>query len=312
MKVKIYCSNINNQYQTKTVQQRFNPNLTPLKQDTVSFGALKKSQFEGLDFAAVEKFKAPIEQFKTNNDLQNWCKSKIKTNILDKDFGGRQEETKIQRKAMLKEWTDYVLKENEGYNSATALIILSAVTKGLNPDNDKLPPVLNKGVLADCISEIETNLKKDKKYSFDFNKMYQNKLQSLYLEDYETGEKGTKWIVIPSKKHDSKNFAQNVDKLKTLSHRNWCTKSYNAEPYLAKGDFHVYLENGKPKVGIRFVDNKIQEIQGELNNCIIPFDYFNMVQDYIKDKNLKLSSNAKKEIKETEKIIQKAEKIKID
>ena len=305
--------NPNNSYQQSAPKTgRYNSCLSPLRYDTVSFGALKKTQFDGLDYAAVEKFKAPIEKFNSNEDLQKWCKDKLKSDILEKDFGGRQEETKIQRKAMLKEWTDYVIKDNDAYNNAAALIILYAVTKGLRPDNDKLPPVLNKGILADCISEIDTNLKKDKKYTFDLNKMYQNKLQSFYLEDFDTGEKGSKWVVIPSKKHDPENFTQNVDKLKTLSHRTWCTKSYNAEPYLSEGDFHVYLEDGKPKVGIRFVDNEIQEIQGELNNCLIPYDYYDMTKDYIKENNLKLSSDAQKEIKESVAFNKKVEKIKAD
>ena len=305
--------NPNNSYQQSASKTgRYNSCLSPLRYDTVSFGALKKTQFDGLDYAAVEKFKAPIEKFNSNEDLQKWCKDKVKSDILEKDFGGRQEETKIQRKAMLKEWTDYVIKDNDAYNNATALIILSAVTKGLRPDNDKLPPVLNKGILADCMSEIDTNLKKDKKYAFDLNKMYQNKLQSFYLEDFDTGEKGSKWVVIPSKKHDPENFAQNVDKLKTLSHSTWCTKSYNAEPALSEGDFHVYLEDGKPKVGIRFIGNQIIEIQDELNSYLIPYDYFDITKDYIKANNFKLSYYAERELKESEEFRKNIEKMKLD
>ena len=49
------------------------PNLTPLTCDTISFGAMKKSEFEGIDLAVVQKFKAPIEKFNSNNDLQKWA-----------------------------------------------------------------------------------------------------------------------------------------------------------------------------------------------------------------------------------------------
>jgi len=238
--------------------------LAPLARDTVSFTSMKKAQFGGINLAVVEKFKAPIEKFNSNDDLQNWAALKLKE-ITKTDFGGRQDETKIQRNAMLNEWTDYVLTENGAYSNATALLILSAVTKGLKLGNDKLPPVLNKGVLADCISEIIKNIKADKKYHFDLNKMYETKLRSLYLEDTNTGETGSKWVIIPSKVNDPKKFEANVEKLKTLSHKNWCTKSFNAEPYLEDGDFHVYLENGQPKLGVRFVGDNIQEIQGENN-----------------------------------------------
>ena len=145
---------------------------------------------------------------------------------------------------MLKEWFDYVIKENDAYSNAQRLIILSAITKDLKANNDIIPPVLNKGVLAQTITELEEKLKVNPRENFDFNKMYQNNLRTTYLEDSSTGETMTGWVVIPSKINDSENFEKNVDKLKTLSHNSWCTKSFNAEPYLSKGYFHVYLENG--------------------------------------------------------------------
>ena len=285
----------------------FHPNINC----RISFGALKKSQFDGLDLAVVEKFKAPIEKFNSNDDLQDWAKGQAES-IANTDFGGRQKETVIQRKAMLKEWSDYVLKENDAYNNATALLILNAVTKDLKPDNDKLPPVLNKGVLADCISEIDKNTKADKKYQFDLNKMYETKLRALYLEDAKTENGNTGWVVIPSKSNDPENFEQNVEKLKTLSHKNWCTKSFNAEPYLSQGDFHVYLENGQPKLGVRFFDDWIQEIQGELNNGKIPISYFDELKKHIDENGLLLTANAKKEIKTAQEVKAEVEIVRQD
>ena len=288
------------------------PKLSPLRCDTVSFGALKKTQFDGIDYAVVEKYKAPIEKFNSNEDFQKWCGECVKKDVLDKDFGGRHQETKIQRKAMLKEWTDYVLNENDAYNNATSLLILSSVSKDLRPDNDKLPAVLNKGVLADSIAEIEDSLKIDNKYQFDFNKIYNDKMQALYLEDVKSGETDSKWVVIPSKEHDSENFADNVDKLKTLSHNNWCTKSYNAAPYLSDGDFHVYLENGKPKLGVRFEGDKVQEIQGELNNCRVPLDYYDVAKKHIEDEHLQLAPSINHEMDEAEKMIIQIDKVRAD
>ena len=40
--------------------------ITPLKYDTVSFGAMKKSQFDGIDLYIIKKFKARIEKFNSN------------------------------------------------------------------------------------------------------------------------------------------------------------------------------------------------------------------------------------------------------
>ena len=88
---------------------------------------MKKKQFEGVDFAVVEKFKPPIEKFNSNDDLQNWAGDKANA-IANKNFRGRQNETKFQRKAILKEWSDYVFKENDAYKNTTALLILNAIT----------------------------------------------------------------------------------------------------------------------------------------------------------------------------------------
>ena len=258
-----------------------------LSNPSISFkgAVLKKSDFKGTDLAVIERYKPNIQQFKSKEDLQTFAESKI-NELKDKDFGGRQEETKVQRKAMLKEWFDYVIKENDAYSNTQRLIILAAGAKDLKPNNDTIPPVLNKGVLAQTVTELETRLKDNPKENFDFNKMYQNNLRTEYLEDSSTGETMTGWVVIPSKINDPENFEKNVEKLKTLSHNNWCTKSFNAEPYLSEGDFHVYLENGQPKLGVRFVGDKVQEIQGEKNNGKIPqkyLDTFKLQQDNLQN-----------------------------
>ena len=289
------------------------PNLAPLQRDTVTFGAMKKSKFSGIDRAVVENFKAPIEKFYTNADLQKWSFENA-LELANKDYGGRKEETKIQRKVMLKEWSDYVLQENDGYTNAMSLLILDAVTKDLKPDNDTIPPVLNKGVLADCIAELDKNTKEVPKYQFNLNKIYKTKLQSYYLDDTQTrpGETSTKWVKIPSKSHDPEHFDENVEKLKTLSYKTWCTKSFNAEPYLEEGDFHIYLENGQPKVGVRFVNDKIQEIQGEANNGRIPLKYLSTVEEHIKEDDLRLTSNVRSEIQDAKELEKEVIRIKSD
>ena len=289
------------------------PNLVPLQRDTVTFGAMKKSKFSGIDRAVVENFKAPIEKFYTNADFQKWSfENALK--LANKDYGGRKEETKIQRKVMLKEWSDYVLQENDGYTNAMSLLILDAVTKDLKPDNDTIPPVLNKGVLADCIAELDKNTKEVPKYQFNLNKIYKTKLQSYYLDDTQTrpGETSTKWVKIPSKSHDPEHFDENVEKLKTLSYKTWCTKSFNAEPYLEEGDFHIYLENGQPKVGVRFVNDKIQEIQGEANNGKVPLKYLSTVEEHIKEDDLRLTSNVRSEIQDAKELEKEVIRIKSD
>ena len=306
-------NNFTQQYNAKKETQKCSnyPNLAPLKFDTVSFGAMKKAQFKGIDHFVVEKFKAPIEKFNLANDLQAWAKKSIEV-LKSKDFGGRCQETKTQRKAMIKEWVDYITKGNSAYTPAIGLLILSAITSDLGEKDNNIPPVLNKGVLADTVSDTEKMLTNNPKAQLNFSKMYKNKLRSFYMEDTKTGETETKWIIIPSKKNDPENFEANVEKLKTLSHKNWCTKSFNAEPYLAEGDFHVYLENGQPKLGVRFEDEEIVEIQGEKNDTNIPVKYLELVKKYNKDNNFILSEDAKDQVFDAEKMKKQINAIKKD
>ena len=284
-------------------------NLSPLKQDTVSFGAMKKQEFSGIDRVCVDKFKAPIEKFNTNEDLQDWAGEKLQT-ILTTDYEGRREETQIQRKALIKEWGDYLTKENDAYNNTAGLLVMSAITKDLEPNNDELPPCLNKGVLADVMSKVDNG------ENINILKDYKTKLRNQYFEETDTGEVGKKWIEIPSKEHDPENFEKNVDKLKTLSHKNWCTHSFNAEPYLSEGDFHILLDNGKPRLGVRFYEDTITEIQGVQNNSQIPLEYFEDAKAHVEKNNYELDYRAidefedaeikKEECEEAKKVLQPA------
>ena len=253
-------------------------------QNNMSFQAMKKSQFSGIDRFVVDKYKLPIEKFNDMGDFFTYCDNEVE-DLKNKDFSGRQKETQVQRKEMLKEWFDYVTNENDAYTKPIELMILKGITGKLKPREDKLPPVLNKGVLAETVEQTKNELEKNPKAQLDFDKNYRSNLQKGITDNYGVADDYSGWIVIPSKKHDAENFEANVEKLKTLSHPNWCTKSFNAEPYLRQGDFHVYLENGKPALGVRFSGDRIVEIQGPKNDRKIPLRYYNMI-DYFKQYNL--------------------------
>ena len=47
----------------------------PQMRDMVTFKALKKSQFKGVDLAVVEKFRAPIQNFAKIEQLQAWAEA---------------------------------------------------------------------------------------------------------------------------------------------------------------------------------------------------------------------------------------------
>ncbi len=255
----------------------------------LSFKGLRKNDFKGLDFMIVELFKAPIEKFANKDDYNRWAESKI-DDIMACDYTARSSKATIQRKAILDDWYAYLLDENGAYftDKPLQLLILSGITNDLKVNNDKIPPVLNSRALANAVTYMEEELSKNPKSKLNFLRIYNKKLQEIYISiNNESHDKNGIWVAIPSYEHDRENFNSNVEKLKALSCTNWCTASTNAEPYLKKGDFHVYIVDGKPRVGIRFEADKIVEIQGQRNNSKIPLLYSQEIKDYTQKNNLK-------------------------
>ena len=263
---------------------------SPIQKDIcdINFKGLRKNDFSGLDLMIVELFKAPIEKFTNKNDFNLWTKNKIQE-ILNQEFKARTSEATAQRKATVNDWYSYLSDSNGAYfeNKPLQLLILSSITSGLKENNDKTPPVLNGGALANTITFMEEELSKNPKEKLSFLKIYNSKLQEMYASiSYESYTGKGVWVAIPSYEHDKENFNSNVDKLKALSHPNWCTASTQAEPYLEKGDFHIYIVDGKPKVGIRMVGDKIAEIQGQRNNSQIPLLYSEEIRRYAQENNI--------------------------
>lgn len=267
------------------------PNLKPLRADTVSFGAMKKTAFEGFELACVNMFKAPLEKFIDKSDFESWANEQLAEKLhLEKYKTGEPADDK-ERIKILSEWKDYLTEKNEVYkdNPAMSLIIFHSITHDLKTENRDLPPFLQPRVLADTMTQISDNLKKDKNYKFNFNKMYKNNLRLYAAGATKNTKKAsgvTKWVKIPSYEHDSTNFTRNVRRLKMLSHDSWCTKSFNAEPYLKKGDFYIYLKNGQPKAAIRMVNDAIEEIQGEKNDSVVPWKYANEISLFVHKNHL--------------------------
>lgn len=271
-------------------------NLCPisnLNKAAIHFTALKKSALSGIDLMMVNQLRAPIQNFNKPEDFQNYCQ-----NILDKKYlneeaiekfsQGIDEQATTQKEAILREWINYITTENEAYTPAIQLMILSSITKDLSPTTDRLPPILDKRKLADTISEIAQKSKNQRNYSCNFDKLYRHNLvREVFQSEDNIDENLNGWIVIPSKTNDPENFLENVKKLQILSCDTWCTKSFNAEPYLSIGDFHIYFEKGKPKLGLRFKDDTLEEIQGEKNNKKVPFAYIEILESYISQQGIK-------------------------
>lgn len=272
----------------------------------VSFGAMKKSQFSDIDLIVVNKFNVPIsgKNFNTNDDLQNWCYDKM-NNEYEIEKLSQANDLTISRDEILKEWAYYCIIENDECNNAASLLVIDSVATP-RTDVTKLPPVLIKSVVDKTINQIKENAAQNRNYQVNFNNLYQNNLYEYYLEDLADNDY-TGWVTIPSKENDFENFDDNVDKLKALSGKTWCTKSYNASAHLSKGDFHIYFDKKRPKIGLRFAEGKIQEIQGENNDGKIPVNYLDITKKHIK--NYKINDKTASQILEAENIKYKLDEL---
>lgn len=316
MEIRINPVTLNKNYNNYNLANKFTYPLNILKtmpQDTVSFGAIKKNKFDGMDLAVVNKFKAPIEKFNTNEDFQGWCS--IQTDkIRNKDYGGKYFETSTERGKAIHQWYEY-LSEESNYLNSTILLIMDGITKDLKNNTHNLPPVLNPEILAETVSEIQNNIKTVKNYSPNFIKLYTKHLKDFYLAGENLDDTKSGWIIIPAEADDYKNFKNNADKLRTLSSKNWCTSGFSARNHLEKETIHIYFEKGEPKIEIGLHGNYICEIQTEENNWKIPVKLWGFIQQYITKNGFKIEedSGAEQEIeivKKAEEEINKIKKIK--
>ena len=123
---------------------------------------LKMSELKGVDQYVARKYKINPQPIKTLENFQEHCKELAKK-IKENNFLGKQEETKIQRKSMIEDWYKYITEENGAYTGAMILMIMSGITSGLKQTEDTLPPVLNKGVLANTVTNIQNDLNQNEK-----------------------------------------------------------------------------------------------------------------------------------------------------
>jgi len=299
-----YSKNIFTISKSQTRQKR-DSYFAHLPKDTVNFGSMKKSQFPELDFSIIETFKVPIEKFNSYEDYQKWAEKELEK-IYTADFEGRTPQTKKLRAELIDKWYRHV---TENYTPAISLFIISSLIKNLKNNNDTIPPILNEDVLKITIELMKQELKKDKKLHFNFENFYNYNLKNYYFE-LKKQNRESKWIKIPSKEHDTENFNTNVNKLKILSKKNWCTNSLSAPIYIEEGDFYIYVENGETKLGISLKNGKVSEIQGESNDGVFPIQYLDTIESLINDEQLKLDMTNKVNFDKAKKLARKINKIK--
>lgn len=256
----------------------------------VNFTAMKKSQFAGVDYVVVEKYKPPIEKFNTNEDLQIWANQKC-SDIIHSDLGGRNRDTYFQRREELRNW-----ESNLNYDSKTnteKLLVLDGISKNLRSNDDTYLPPYDETVLKKSLEDIQSQIKTNHNTQFDFDYIYRKNLIDSVITQKDN-ESENLWIHIPSKRGNRDGYKNNVKKLQILSSPHWCTKSEHAKDFLRDCDFDIYIENHSPKLAIKSEEGYIIEIEDELNSREIPNEYKTIINNYINEQDMVLSENAKK------------------
>ncbi len=272
------------------------PSRAILLQDTVSFGSIKKKSLSSFQLACANFYKAPLEKFNSDSDLESWAEYKV-NKLYQMEQSGRTSKVRYNRSQILEQWKNYLQDQDGKYcgKSALTLIIYDSLFKDLKANSDRIPPVLSKNTLDKTVNQLEDQIKKNPKTQFDFLKEYKLNL----IKDCSIPKSG--WVKIPSFNHDKENFMKNAEKLAIISSSTWCTKNEETYSYLFKGDFYVYMENYEPKVGIRIEQGKVQEIQGVKNDCKIPQGYINQVEGLVSSENLVGADNYIKKARGIEK-----------
>ena len=104
-----------------------------------------------------------------------------------------------------------------------------------------------------------------------------------------------KWIKFDGRASDSKNYAENVIKLKTLVQDTpWCTKTL-ASTQLEQGDFYVFIDNdNKPHIAVKMNGNEIDEVRGikNRNNQELEEEYRDVAISFLENnKDIKNGGN---------------------
>ncbi len=186
-------------------------------------------------------------------------------------------------------------------NKSLRFVIWNAVNSEIKNNNRHIPVPFDAKALYKTIlgyERIEPFDRAVRCTSPTFIEIYTHRLRDMLLEAKGLSDNKSVWVKIPSIKKDPSNKEENIRTLEILSNKNWCTRSSvdKAEAALEDGDFYVYLERDKNNlwktlVGMTTSKGKIDQIQGQDNNNIIPLTELENIKNYIKSQNLKCQSD---------------------
>lgn len=298
---------------------------------------------DGLSKRNITKtMKDLFERYDVLGDFKKSLTSKIKwKSYIPQDVREYSiEKINDARTVRLKEWrqyleaTDKIAPNDDKYNQelvkklknnkSLKFVIWNAITSEINDANRHIPVPFNEKALLQTVQKFERILPIDRRTScskMTFLETYTHRLRDNLLTDMGLSNNNEVWVKIPSIKHDRENAFDNIAHLEILSNSNWCTRSSvdKARAALEDGDFYVYLrrtptEEWEPLIGMACSKGKIDQIQGPLNNNIVPLNLLDEVNSFIAEKGLKCASGifdegpkAMQAIKISEKLSEKTE-----
>ena len=185
-------------------------------------------------------------------------------------------------------------------NKSLKFVIWNAITSEIKDSNRHIPVPFDEKALLQTIQKFERILPIDRRTTCSkstFLGTYTHRLRDNLLSEMGLTNNPEVWVKIPSINHDKLNAASNISHLEILSNGNWCTRSSvdKARAALEDGDFYIYLkrdpsEEWEPLVGMACSKGKIDQIQGPLNNNIVPINLLDTIKYFISSNDLKCAS----------------------
>ena len=290
----------------------------------------------------ANSMKKVFENYNVYGDFKKSLVSKIKwKSYIPQDVREFSiEKINDARVVRLKEWQNYLINadkissEDSIYNQelikklknnkSLKFVIWNAINSEIKDANRHIPVPFNEKALLQTIQKFERILPIDRRTScskMTFLETYTHRLRDNLLSDMGLTNNDEVWVRIPSAKHDKENFAENISHLEILSNSNWCTRSSvdKAKAALEDGDFYIFLKRSstqewEPLIGMACSKGKIDQIQGPLNNNIVPLNLLGEINSYIAKNKLKCASGvydegpkAQQALKISEKLIEKSE-----
>ncbi len=201
-----------------------------------------------------------------------------------------------QRNRILDQWNEYLIDINEDYAADPFWrdFVWDGVIHTMRPESPDLPPPLNAAALADVHQEVAND-----PGNRTFLAMYEEASVAQALNRSKNkvaiGQDKT-WVKVPQTASGHPDFRKNVDLIRSLSCKTWCTAGAMADRYIQEGDFWILTEGGQTRMAIRFEGDRVQEIQGPSNNGKIPYAYAKDVQALVDSGEIDVSERTKKEI----------------